>query len=153
MSNLYDIFISYQWASKPLVEKIHEKLVVTEYDVWRDDEQLTGNDLNEQLINGIQNSACIVCFITKKYSESENCKREISYASSLKKQLLIVMLENVSIKELGSIGFIINPLTRFNFYKEEDLKNLFISEYFKSFLNSIDLILEEQDENDEDDDE
>ena len=153
MSNLYDIFISYQWASKPLVEKIHEKLVVTEYDVWRDDEQLTGNDLNEQLINGIQNSACIVCFITKKYSESENCKREISYASSLKKQMLIVMLENVSIKDLGSIGFIINPLTRFNFYKEEDLKNLFISEYFKSFLNSIDLILEEQDENDEDDDE
>jgi hypothetical protein len=57
------------------------------------------------------------------------------------------MLENVSIKDLGSIGFIINPLTRFNFYKE-DLKNLFKSECFKSFLNSIDLILEEQDEND-----
>ncbi len=152
MSILHDIFISYQWASKPLVEKIHEKLVETEYVVWRDDEQLTGSDLNEQLINGIQNSACIVCFITKKYSESENCKREISYASSLKKPLLIVMLENVSIKDLGSIGFIINPLTRFNFYKE-DLKNLFKSECFKSFLNSIDLILEEQDENDDDDDE
>ena len=57
-------------------------------------------------------------------------------------------------------GFIINPLTRFNFYKE-DKEKLFKSEMFKSLLKSIDLVLinkieensesDEQDESEDDD--
>jgi len=69
------------------------------------------------IIDGIRNSSVILCCITRKYTESKNCKREIAFADKLSKPIEILMFERLEIGDIGSIGFIINPIVRHNLYK------------------------------------
>jgi len=50
----------------------------------------------------------------------------------------VVMLERLEIVELGSVGFIIAPLTRFNFYKQ-DPQMMWSGLMFENFLKSLQL--------------
>jgi hypothetical protein len=140
MSNIkkFDIFLSYNWDSKTLVKSLYTRLTTDfKYKVWLDDVQLDSRNLFEQLIQGINDSRIFLCCITKKYSQSDNCIREINYASINKIPLVIVMLERLNINELGSIGFIIASLTRFNFYTRVSNENVWSGEMFDSMLKSI----------------
>jgi len=68
-------------------------------------------------MDGIRNSSVILCCITRKYTESKNCKREIAFADGLSKPIEILMFEKLEIGNIGSIGFIITPNVRHNLYK------------------------------------
>ncbi len=135
----FDIFLSYNWDSKDLVKSLYQKLTNDlNYRVWLDDNQLDSRSLFEQLCEGINLSKCVLCIVTKKYASSDNCVREINFASSCRKPLVVVMLERLEIVELGSVGFIIAPLTRFNFYKQ-DPQMMWSGLMFENFLKSLQL--------------
>jgi hypothetical protein len=147
----FDIFLSYNWDSKTQVKSLYKKLSTDfRYKVWLDDVQLDSRNLFEQLIQGINDSRLFLCCITKKYSQSDNCIREINYASINKLPLVIVMLEKLNINELGSIGFIIASLTRFNFYNQISNDNVWSGEIFDSMMKSIQFNLSGQITKDED---
>ncbi len=38
---------------------------------------------------------------------SHNCKLEIEYANTLRKKMIVLMIENLKIEDLGGVGFII----------------------------------------------
>jgi len=69
------------------------------------------------IIDGIRNSSVILCCITRKYTESKNCKREIIFADQISKPIEILMFERLEIGSIGGIGFIIAPIVRHNLYK------------------------------------
>ena len=116
----FDLFLSYNWGIKEYVRQLYQKFTTNHnLKVWIDDEQLDNAGLYEQICEGIKNSKCFVCCITKKYTESANCQREISYASNINKPLIVLMFENLAIADIsGSIGFIITPLLRFNIFND-----------------------------------
>jgi hypothetical protein len=121
--NNFDIFLSYNWDSKGVVRSLYDKLTVNlGYKVWIDDDQLDSGMLYEQLCQGIKNSKVVLCCVTQKYADSENCIKEITFAQTCKKPLVILMLERLNISEIGCVGFIIASLTRFNFYKETNIQ-------------------------------
>ena len=105
----YDVFLSYNWGSKSQVKEIYDKLVDSGLNVWRDDNKLINSDvpLSGQLANAIRNSKIFLCFITKKYSESHNCNLEIEYANTLRKKIMVLMIEPLEIEELDAVGFLI----------------------------------------------
>ena len=55
----------------------------------------------------IQECQIFVCLITEAYSNSHNCKLEIQYANTLKKKMIVLMIERLNIEHLGAVGFII----------------------------------------------
>jgi len=60
------------------------------------------------LENGIKSTKKVVCFLTKKYIDSPNCRLEIQYANTLRKPMIICMLERIPIPEIKhGIGLII----------------------------------------------
>ena len=133
----FDIFLSYNWESKDLIKSLYAKLTQElEYKVWIDDHQLDSRGLYEQLCEGIKNSKCVVCCVTKKYSQSENCIREINFASVSRKPLIIIMLDRLDVSDIGSVGFIIASLTRFNIYKN-DTNSKWSGEIYNSMIKSI----------------
>jgi len=69
------------------------------------------------IINGIRLSSVVLCCINKKYTESKNCVREITFADQISKPLEILMFEKLKVDETGEIGFIIAPIVRHNLYK------------------------------------
>ena len=113
----FDVFISYQWDVKVQVKEIFEVLKQNGMRVWMDDNNLKNDqNLHPALALAIKNSKIILCCITKKYDESTNCFREISWADSCKKQILVLMMERVDITELKNVGIIINPILRINLH-------------------------------------
>ena len=104
-----DVFISYNWNCSKLVEQLYAKLTSLDIRVWRDVVNLnqTSEPLTLQLANAIQDCKIFMCLITTAYYKSRNCNLEIEYANTLKKKMIILMVENLRIEELGAIGFII----------------------------------------------
>ncbi len=133
----FDAFLSYNWASKNIALSLFNKLTSIGLKIWMDDSQLDNRILYEQLTEGINNSKMLICCITKKYSESENCIREINFACVNKTPLIIAMLEDLDISKIGSVGFIIASLTRFNFFEEKTISQYWSGKVFESMIKSI----------------
>lgn len=139
MSKKFDIFISYQWDIKVEVKQLYTKLKdELNYKVWMDEFELkAGGNLYDQITHGLNESHCLVALVTKKYSKSENCKLEIEYAQTNNIPMIVLMMDRVQIKDIGSVGLVINRKTRLNFYKETDKLKLWTGELFDSFIQSV----------------
>ena len=134
----FDIFISYNWKSKDQVKLLYDKLN-NDYlvKIWMDDGQISNDNLLTQIADAIKKSTIFLCCITKKYAESDICRKEISYANTLKKRFIVLMLENLKMDDLGDVGFIINTESRFNCYKEPDFFANFNGGVFNSIFIAI----------------
>ncbi|RNA25793.1 sulfur controller-2 [Brachionus plicatilis] len=141
----FDVFISYNWGIKDKVVKVHENLKNKNLRVWRDDTEIKNNNspLTEQLAFAIKRSKIILCCMTKKYSDSKNCRLEFQYANDINKTLLILFIDKLKIEELNdSIGFLMSGLVRINCYNNPDNCLRFImflkGENFSTIVNKND---------------
>jgi hypothetical protein len=123
MSDMNDLFISYQWGSQESVKNLYEFLKSKKYKTWMDINRLDagGLGLNNQLSQAIKSSRVVICCITKAYDKSENCKLEINWAKQNKKPLIILMFEDVPVEQLDNVGFIITPLLRINLFEDKQV--------------------------------
>ena len=120
----FDIFLSYQWNKKHLVKQLYNKLK-EEYNLalWLDEQETDASgNLFEQLAKGLNNSKIVLCFITKEYCKSENCISEITYARDNCIPIIVLMMERLNLKEIGSVGFIIAS----NLNRKVNEKKLFV---------------------------
>jgi len=141
-NNSFDIFISYNWEIKDQVKLLYYKLTNNlGFKVWLDDKQLDSSILYEQLVNGIKKSTLFLCCVTKKYTQSDNCIREITFASESKRPIVVLMFQDLPINELGSVGFIIGPLLRHNCFNDINIFHSWSGDCFNSILKSINSIL------------
>jgi hypothetical protein len=91
--NFKNIFISYSNANRNVVYKIAEKLKAN-FNVWVDIDNLkVGDNLYENIADGIRNSSLFICFISEEYCMSKCCTEELVFADNLKKKILLVMLQ------------------------------------------------------------
>jgi hypothetical protein len=96
-----DLFISYEWESRELVDKLVNELEMKygyKAYVNRINDQTSSNDiLNDCTQNNIDNSEILLAFITKRYFESKTCQLEIEFANRIKKKVLYVVLERLAL--------------------------------------------------------
>ena len=121
--------LSYQWDSQEIVKEIKEFLENNGLRVWMDIEEMYGN-LNSRMQNGINNSKVIVLFITKKYDESHNCRKEFNYADEERKIMIPVKLEKY--KPTSELAVIIAGKIYYTFLNKSELE-----EQKKNFLRDI----------------
>lgn len=135
----FDVFISYNWDIKPAVKELYKELSGKHnLKVWLDEVELGQKRLVDELSSAIHSSKIFLCCITKKYCESENCKDEIDYAKNLKKPMIVLMFERLSMDDLGGVGFIIGPKVRFNCYKNPEMfTNWSGNDIFNSIMEAI----------------
>jgi len=122
----YDLFISYEWGSKTEVAQFHSKLEEKDKSlrVWRDP-LLECNDksLYQQLGENIRRSVVFLFMLTRAYTKSDMCKRELVYAAKLGKAIFCFMLEKLTQDEIGDeIGFIMGNCVYKQYYKDPKSK-------------------------------
>uniref|UniRef100_A0A2C9JLY3 TIR domain-containing protein n=1 Tax=Biomphalaria glabrata TaxID=6526 RepID=A0A2C9JLY3_BIOGL len=71
------IFISYSWAEKEMVKKIHNSLLSEGYKIWVDYEQMGGSTL-QAMADAVENAAVVLICMSEKYKQSPNCRTENS---------------------------------------------------------------------------
>lgn len=140
-----DLYLSYHLKSTEIVKSLYNKLYFDyNYDIFMNAVQSNKSN-SEQLSKHLNDSKCILCFITKKYSESVNCKNEILYAREHKIPILVLMLEKLTTKDLAEVGTVISPLTRLYFYekvlKETDFTQIWQGDSFDSLIKAVKKII------------
>ncbi|CAF1468201.1 unnamed protein product, partial [Didymodactylos carnosus] len=75
------IMLSYQWNTQKLVCDVYQYLKDNGIRVWMDTKGGMKKCLSSSMAEGVENASAIVCFPTKEYQQSENCKKELTYAS------------------------------------------------------------------------
>jgi hypothetical protein len=122
----YDLFISYEWGSKSEVEQFHEKLEKNDKSlrVWRDTRLKSNSEsLYRQLGANISRSVVFLFMLTRAYTKSDMCKRELVYAAKLGKAIFCFMLEKLTQDEIGDeIGFIMGNCVYKQYYKDPKSK-------------------------------
>ena len=101
----YDTFLTHNWGeddegrnNHERVKAVHSKLRDLGVCCWFDEEQLEG-EIDKKMADGIDDSASVVVFITKKYMSKvntegpDNCKKEFLYATKKGKKLIPVLME------------------------------------------------------------
>jgi hypothetical protein len=122
----YDLFISYEWGSKTEVAQFHKKLEEKDKSlrVWRDPLLKSNNEsLFLQLGQQIRRSCVFLFMLTRAYTKSDMCKRELVYAAKLGKAIFCFMLEKLAQEEIGDeIGFIMGNCVYKQYYKDPKSK-------------------------------
>ena len=102
------IFISYAHKDVDMVLPIIYGLQERGYRIWYDVGIEAGTEWPEYIAEHLANAACVIAFISEAALDSQNCRREINFAIELRKDPLVVYLEDVHLSlgmrmQLGSL--------------------------------------------------
>ena len=102
------IMISYCWANKELVKKVHAELVKMGLQVWFDEDEMHGS-LIDRMAEAVEGSRAIVLCYSQNYKNSGNCRGEAQYAYKCKKPIIPVRCQEGYDAD-GWLGFIIGSM-------------------------------------------
>ncbi len=88
------LFISYRSIEQAFALKLAGDLLCAGYPVWVDRLRgiLPGDEWRQSLERGVNNSAALLACLSRNYTESTWCRRELQRADSLRKPIFPVLL-------------------------------------------------------------
>ena len=89
------IFISYAHANSDIVLPIVQTMQAEGINLWYDNGIEAGSEWPEFIAEKVMNCTRFVLFMSRAYQDSQNCKRELNFAISRKKEILSIFLEDV----------------------------------------------------------
>ena len=87
------VMLSYQWDVQKEVLEVQSKLRGQRVNSWVDVDGGMQQNLYDSMAEGVQNACCVVCFMTKAYETSENCRLELQFAKQLGVPIVPVLAE------------------------------------------------------------
>ena len=91
------IFISYAHTNSDVVLPIIEALANNGFRVWYDAGIEAGTEWPEYVAEKLLGSSVVIAFISEAALKSQNCRREINFAISERKDVLSIYTENVTL--------------------------------------------------------
>lgn len=91
------VFVSYAHADSEIVLPIIKAMEEYGINVWYDGGIQAGTEWPEYIAEKVISCTKFLLFVSESYLSSQNCKREINFAISRKKEILSVYLENVKL--------------------------------------------------------
>lgn len=116
------VMLSYQWDVQDLVKKIYDHLSAMGIPVWMDIQGGMAGNINDSMAQGVDGAAVVCPFMTTKYQDSKNCKKELNYADHMEVAIVPVMAEN-SFKATGWLGIITAGALWIDFRKTDNMNN------------------------------
>lgn len=101
------VFISYAHDDSNLVLSIISVLQHRSYRIWYDDRINLGVEFEPDIFKNLQNSVCVILFISSNFLKSDWCRKEIHKCIEYGKEFLLVFLEGKKPPEnyLEALGF------------------------------------------------
>ena len=119
-SKKYDVMISYEHSTgKEYKDKLVPILKEAGFKVWVDNEQMHG-DTYECMADGVCFSRVMILLLSKKYAESENCKKEYEHTCKTKTNIIPVYLDQYRPPLDSALGIILGARFYYKVYGEFD---------------------------------
>ena len=119
------IFVSYAHNDADTVFPIVDALMNDGYRVWFDSGIEAGTEWPEYIEEHLMNSHVVLVFMSPSAVESRNCRNEINFALELKKEILVIYLEDTTL--LKGMRLQLNSTQSF-FRKHHNSEETFIRE-------------------------
>lgn len=97
MNNNPYVFISYAHLDSHTVLPCVDAMKRSGIDLWFDEGIEAGSEWPEFIAEKVMNCTKFVLFVSNAYLNSQNCKRELNFAISRKKDILSIYLEDVNL--------------------------------------------------------
>ena len=91
------IFISYAHRSRAEVLPVIARMQKDGYRVWYDEGIDPGTEWDENIAVHVEKCTVFLAFMAQEYLDSDNCRDELNYARDLKKNLLLIYLQDVKL--------------------------------------------------------
>ena len=91
------VFISYAHIDGGTVLPIIDAMKCSGINIWYDEGIEAGSEWPEYIAEKVMHCSKFLLFISRAYLDSQNCKRELNFAISRKKDILSVYLEDVEL--------------------------------------------------------
>lgn len=91
------VFVSYAHANSDAVLPIVNAMSKSKIDLWYDEGITAGSEWPEFIAERVVECSKFVLFVSNAYLDSQNCKRELNFAISRKKDILSIFLEDVQL--------------------------------------------------------
>ena len=101
--NKTDVFLTHDWGEDELGRKNHDRVAKVNLALkakgiktWFDSDQMVG-DIDDQMVNGIDNTQAVIVFVTQRYMKKvnaanalDNCRKEFKYCCQTKTSSLMI---------------------------------------------------------------
>nr|XP_054759991.1 uncharacterized protein LOC129266170 [Lytechinus pictus] len=115
------VFLSYQWDHQPEVKAIRKHLEMAGFPCWMDIGQMGGGDqLFAKISQGMRSSKVVLCMVTEKYSNSENCNKEVNLANLLNKPIIPVLIDQTRWPPEGAMSMLFAQLLYIQFFNDKE---------------------------------
>ncbi|XP_054770128.2 uncharacterized protein LOC129277962 [Lytechinus pictus] len=115
------VFLSYQWDHQPEVKAIRKHLEMAGFPCWMDIGQMGGGDqLFAKISQGMRTSKVVLCMVTEKYSNSENCNKEVNLANLLNKPIIPILIDQTQWPPQGAMSMLFAQLLYIQFYNNKE---------------------------------
>ncbi|MDF5732661.1 MAG: TIR domain-containing protein [Rhizonema sp. PD38] len=106
-----EVFLSYSEKERAFMEKIKATLMRESFTVWTNKTDIySGSDFEEAIYRGIEEADNFVYLMSTASLESEFCQKELSYAFSVEKRIIPLLVEEMDLEkvplELRALQFI-----------------------------------------------
>lgn len=91
------VFISYAHVNSDYILPCIESLKKSGINLWYDEGIEAGSEWPEYIAEKVISCSKFVLFISNAYINSQNCKRELNFAISRKKEILSIFIEDVNL--------------------------------------------------------
>lgn len=117
------IFISYSHRDQAQAMNIIRMLLEAGVSLWYDKGIDPGSEWDDQIAGRIDSCGCMISIVSRNYLSSDNCKDELKYARDLRKDILILYIEECALP--SGIALRINrrqAIMKHRYEKEEDFR-------------------------------
>ncbi|CAF4095605.1 unnamed protein product [Rotaria sordida] len=111
------LMISYNWDSQTICKKIYDRLQSDGYTVWFDVQNMHGC-IYTAMAKAVEQSQIVLFGMTEKYRQSDNCRKELTYACKQRKRLIPLRLQE-KYDPNGWLGLISAELLYIDFTKRD----------------------------------
>ena len=95
------IFVSYAHKDSGTVEDIIETLTANTFNIWYDNGIQGGEEWPTFIAKKLKESSCCICFLSRNYVASKNCRREFNFADKYNIPMLVIFLEEFEVEDEG----------------------------------------------------
>ncbi|CAF2608193.1 unnamed protein product [Rotaria sp. Silwood2] len=111
------LMISYNWDNQAICKKIYDHLRSDGYIVWFDVQNMHGC-IYTAMAKAVEQSQTVLFGMTEKYRQSDNCRKELTYACKKRKRLIPLRLQEKYDPD-GWLGLISAELLYIDFTKKD----------------------------------
>ena len=91
------VFVSYAHKNSDIILPCVEAMKKSGINLWYDEGIQAGSEWPEYIAERVASCSKFILFISNAYLDSQNCKRELNFAISRKKDILSVFIEDVEL--------------------------------------------------------